>query len=68
MDSLSRLARHVAETLPDSISERKELLTALAHVVTEGHPALVSIHAQLASLETIERLQSELPFKFQEVK
>lgn len=64
IDTLSTLANHVANTLPDSISARKEVLIALANVITSSHPAFKFVSAQLAAIETVERLQRELPLQF----
>lgn len=63
-DALSILASHVSRTLPDSLSERKSVLRALDNILKDKHPAKVEVRAQLAALETIERLQAELPLKF----
>lgn len=50
------------------MSQRKELLEALANLISPKHPALAVVEAQLAALVTIEqlqdRLQTVLPLKF----
>lgn len=63
-DSLSIISTHCAQTLPDSLSARKELLVALITILTAEHPAHKLIAAQLAAIEAIESLQKELPLKF----
>jgi len=60
-DSIAILLAHVTETLPDSLSKRKKVLTALLNVMKAKHPAYRSVQAQLAAIDTIERLQSDLP-------
>jgi len=63
-ESTTVLFEHVASTLPDSLSSRKRLLTALRHVLPRNHPAQPSISSQLASIDLLETLQSKLPLKF----
>jgi len=63
-DPYNTIAEHCAKTLPDSMIERKVLLRALEHVLTERHPALRPIRAQLAAIKAIEHLQDQLPFHF----
>jgi hypothetical protein len=63
-ESLAIIAAHCARTLPDSIDERKRVLRALTHVLTDAHPALAAVRGQLASLAAIERFQEELPMHF----
>ncbi len=64
-DPYNIIALHCAQTLPDSINERKRLLRALEHILTERHPALKALRAQLAALTVIDRLQAQLPIHFQ---
>ena len=62
------LAEHAARTLPDSIADRRDVLSAILNNITEDHPAFVNISAQLAGLATAEKLQRELPLKFKEAR
>lgn len=64
IDSLSTIAAHVASTLPDSITARKEILVALANILTTKHRAFSAVQAQLATIQTLEQLQKELPLQF----
>lgn len=63
-DSISILAEHAARTLPDSLPERKRILKAIRNLLKPKHPAYANIIAQLATLESAEKLQSELPLRF----
>lgn len=60
------LAEHAANTLPDSISARREVLKAILENLTTAHPAHLNIRAHLAALDTAENFQRELPLKFKE--
>lgn len=62
--SVIALAAHAANTLPDSISERKRVLRAITDLLTADHPAFQSASAQLASIEAVERLNEQLILKF----
>jgi hypothetical protein len=62
------LAEHAAESLPDSISKRKQVLQAILKCLTREHRAFANVKAQLAAIEAAERLQSELPLMFQTAK
>ncbi len=62
--SVLALAEHAAGSLPDSISERKRLLRAITHVLTDNHFAYQQAQAQLASIEAVERLNDQLRLKF----
>ncbi len=65
-DSLTVLSRHVVNTLPDALSERKILLTALKHVMGPDHPARKTVLAYLAAIAAIEdNLQPALASEFQ---
>ena len=63
-DAINVLATHAAHTLPDSIDGRKRVLRAIQKVLTDRHPAMLDVRAQLATLETITDQQSALPLKF----
>lgn len=63
-DVIAVLAEHAARTLPDSICERKRVLRALEKVLTEKHPALKQVRAQLAAIKAVDRLNEELPLHF----
>lgn len=65
MKALDTILTHVSETLPDSISHRREILTAMEILLTDEHKATPSIRAQLAAITAAETLQSELPLLFQ---
>ena len=67
-DPLSILVEHVAGTLPDSISKRLVVLTALRHVMKPTHPAFHQIGAQIKALAAVNRFQEELPLLFKEVQ
>ncbi len=63
-DALSLITAHCARTMPDSLSDRKALLMAIKAILTNQHPAMKSVAAQLAAIEQVEMLQAELPLKF----
>lgn len=63
-DPIAILAEHAAETLPDSISKRKLVLTAILKVIKPQHRAFKNLNAQLATLEAAEALQRDLPLMF----
>jgi hypothetical protein len=63
-EHLTILAIHISRTLPDSLSERKTVLTSLLAILPDAHPAHTSVSAQLASIAALEQLQAELPFQF----
>jgi hypothetical protein len=63
-DSISILATHVANTLPDSLAARKRVLRALQTVIKPSHPAWRDIELQLAAIANLEHLQVTLPLKF----
>ncbi len=63
-DSIAILAEHVAGTLPDSIAKRKRVLIALRSVLKSNHRAYRPIGDQIAALEAVSQLQSELPLNF----
>lgn len=67
-DAKGVLLKHVAKTLPDSLSERKTLLYAMWALMSEDHPAYRSVEEQIRNLESAEELQKELPLKFTEGK
>jgi short-subunit dehydrogenase len=64
MDALNTIIEHVVGTLPDSISRRREVLTALHKLMKRDHVATRNIRAQLAALDEIQKLQAELPLNF----
>lgn len=65
-EPLQILADHVAETLPDSLSRRKTVLSALDRILKPGHPAKANVTAQISVLETLEKFQAELPLKLKQ--
>lgn len=65
-ESLGVLAAHCVRTMPDSMTEQKRLLRALAQVMTVDHPALPKIQAQIVAIEMLERMQQELPGFFEQ--
>ena len=65
-DPLDILLTHAVETLPDSLLARKRLLRAMSHVITEKHPAHGAVMSQLAVIESLEKLQAQLPLKLRE--
>jgi hypothetical protein len=64
LDSYSVIYRHVAATLPDSITARKVLLEALRNVLAKG-PIRDTVDAQLAAITSVEQLQAEFKFRFE---
>ena len=62
-DPLDIVLTHAIETLPDSISARKQLLRAMSHVITEKHPAYNAVMSQIAVIESLEELQAKLPIQ-----
>jgi hypothetical protein len=66
-EPLTIICAHVVDTLPDSISRRKELLTAVKCVVSEGHPAHKTIVGMLAAIQTIEIAQPLLSEEFHQL-
>ena len=63
-NSIDTLCEHAANTLPDSISQRKTVLRAMEKVLRGEHPVLRNVQAQLAAIAAVEQLQAELPMKF----
>jgi len=63
-DSMTILVAHVAATLPDSITARKELLVAIATVITAHHPCFPMVRDQLDAIARIENSQKQLPLTF----
>lgn len=63
-DSYAVLFAHVARTLPDSITERIALLTALARVLPDQHAAQPTITAMVQAMTLQEELQARLPLAF----
>lgn len=63
-DSIEILVRHVAATLPDSISQQLVLLEALRTTMKSSHPAYQVVCEHIYNLKSAQRLQSELPLKF----
>jgi hypothetical protein len=63
-DSIEILVRHVAATLPDSITQRLTLLEALRAVMKDSHPAYDSVCEHIQSLQTAQMLQAQLPLIF----
>jgi hypothetical protein len=55
---------HCISTLPDSISDRKRVLNALENIVPNKHKTHPDIVSHLRAIETMERLQSNLPLRF----
>lgn len=64
-DAFSILALHVSETLPDSLSKRKTVLTALDDLLVTDHPAKRSVKSLLTDLDHMEREQLFLSNEFQ---
>lgn len=64
MNSIEILSRHVAQTLPDSIDERRRLLVALTHVLKASHAAYSSVQKQIQAIDDLKKLQAELPLQF----
>ncbi len=64
MNALNTLLAHASATLPDNITERKNLLKAMDRVMTPQHPAYAGVAAQLAAIETMEQMQRDLPLLF----
>lgn len=63
-DSIAILLEHVANTLPDSITERKKVLTALSRVLKSNHRAYRPVLDQIAALDAIAGMQAVLPLQF----
>lgn len=63
-DSIAILATHVARTLPDSLVERKKVLVALSRVLKSSHRAYRPVLNQIAAIEAIEAMQTQLPLNF----
>lgn len=64
-DPLTIIAAHCADTLPDSIESRKELLNALKSFLRGNHPALPKVLQMIAAIERMETLQPLLSAEFQ---
>jgi hypothetical protein len=62
--SLEVLTAHAARTLPDSLRGRKTVLRALEKVLHADHPAHRDVRAQLAGLDAVEKLNSQLETYF----
>jgi hypothetical protein len=54
-DSLAILSAHVVKTLPDHISDRRELLCALRHVMGPDHPARKTVNNYITAIDAIEQ-------------
>jgi hypothetical protein len=61
---IETLCRYAAVNLPDSISERKAVLLALSKVLKPHHPVYREVQASLAVIQTLEKLQNQLPIHF----
>lgn len=60
-DSLAIITAHVVKTLPDSITERRELLCALRHAMGPDHAARKTVCRYISAIDEIEQqLQPEL--------
>ena len=54
----------VWDSLPNcALCRRRALLQALRAKMSHRHPAFKNVSAQLAMLDGLDKLQSELPFK-----
>lgn len=60
---IKTLVEHAAQTMPDSLVQRKRVLRAIEHVMVD-HPVLRDVRSQLASLEAVERLSEQLRLRF----
>lgn len=59
------LALHAIETLPDSVSKRKELLNAVRVTLKTNHPAFSKVTEMISAIERLEELQRDLPGLFE---
>lgn len=64
-DPMAILSEHVANTLPDSLSKRLAVLTALKDVMKSTHRAYRPVCQQISALQNVMTLQTELPLSFQ---
>ncbi len=63
--SLSLLALHAVDTLPDSVSKRKQLLLAIQETLKANHPARSKVAEMLCAIEQMEKVQPLLSAEFQ---
>lgn len=58
------LFSHVARTLPETNSERRELINALTCVLPAEHPAQSTLSGMLSAMALQDELQARLPLAF----
>lgn len=61
-DSFSLVVSSVIEALPDSVSSRRQILTAVIEILPDRHPMRSPVRALLFSLNQHEGAQREFPF------
>ncbi len=67
-DAHSVIYAHAVRTLPDSLTERRQLLEALRRVLPAAHPATAQLAGVLAAMDAAESLQRDLPGFFTQRK
>ncbi len=67
-DTYNRLADHVVGTLPDSVAERRALLTGLAETLPRSNERRAAVLTVLATLDRHLLAQREFPEVSESVK
>lgn len=62
--NIETLARHAMRTLPDSISERKSILSAIVRALPRGDERRIQAALLLRQLHAHEKAQQEFAFAF----
>lgn len=61
--AFSRIAAHLIETAPDSISAREQLLRDLIDVLPPNHKRIEMVRSSLRFLQFHQKTQMELPLE-----
>lgn len=63
-NAIEILCGHAAQTLPDSLSERKSVLRAMEKVLRADNPIYRDVQAHLAAIAVVEKFDAQLKMRF----
>ena len=63
-DPMTVILNHVSQTLPDSLSQRVEVLNAVNFMMVDSHPAKGSVKEMLRNIEAMRNFEKHLQLQF----